>query len=35
MYAEGVERDSKYTIRAHNVSAHNLIFNRFSIQKEF
>ena len=32
MYIEGVKRDSKYTIRAHNVFAHNflniqLIFN--------
>ena len=32
MYAEDVKRDSKYTIRAHNIFAHNflniqLIFN--------
>ena len=25
-YVEGVERDSKYTIRAHNIFAHNFLY---------
>ena len=25
MYVKGVEKDSKYTIRAHNIFAHNIL----------
>ena len=25
MYGKGVKRDSKYTIRAHNIFAHNFL----------
>ena len=37
MHVKGVERHSKYAVRAHNIFAHNFlnIFNQFSIQEKF